>query len=256
MAPTESLREMFAMIELEMRRLRHDRTEIYTRAVQPILWLAVYGTVMSHVRDIPTGGIPYIDYITPGVLLQSTIFVSVFYGLTIVWERETGILKRLLVAPSSRYATVIGRAIASGVRATVQALIIFPVAILLGVKFISNPLYILAAFLMLFMISGGFAALSIFVASLMKTRERFMGIGQAMIMPLFFASNALYPISLMPPFLQSIAFVNPLTYAVDAVRGLMISGNVTNIFADFTAVIVFDILIFTAASISFRKIIE
>jgi len=68
MALTDSLREMFAMIELEMRRLKHDRTEIYTRAVQPILWLAVYGTVMSHVRDIPTGGIPYIDYITPGVL--------------------------------------------------------------------------------------------------------------------------------------------------------------------------------------------
>ena len=202
MAFNDSMREMFAMIELEMRRLRHDRTEIYTRAVQPILWLTVYGTVMSHVRDIPTNGIPYIDYITPGVLLQSTIFVSVFYGLTIVWERaETGILKRLLVAPASRYATVIGRAIASGVRAVVQALIIFPVAILLGVKFIPNPLYIIAAFLMLFLISGGFAALSIFVASLMKTRERFMGIGQAMIMPLFFASNALYPIEMMPPFL-------------------------------------------------------
>jgi len=256
MALEDSLREMFAMIELEMRRLRHDRTEIYTRAVQPVLWLAVYGTVMSHVRDIPTNGIPYIDYITPGVLLQSTIFVSVFYGLTIVWERETGILKRLLVAPASRYATVIGRAIASGVRAVVQALIIFPVAILLGVKFIANPIYILAAFLMLFMISGGFAALSILVASLMKTRERFMGIGQAMIMPLFFASNALYPIKLMPPFLQSIAILNPLTYAVDAVRGLMISGAVGNIALDFVAVIVFDIVIFTVASISFRRIIE
>ncbi|MDD1755007.1 MAG: ABC transporter permease, partial [Methanothrix sp.] len=137
-----------------------------------------------------------------------------------------------------------------------QALIIFPVAILLGVKFIPNPLYIIAAFLMLFMISGGFAALSIFVASLMKTRERFMGIGQALIMPLFFASNALYPISLMPPFLQSIASINPLTYAVDAVRGLMISGDVANVPADFAAVIVFDILIFAVASISFRKIIE
>ncbi|OPY53487.1 MAG: ABC-2 type transporter [Methanosaeta sp. PtaU1.Bin060] len=244
------------MIELEMRRLKHDRTEIYTRAIQPILWLAVYGSVMSHVRDIPTNGIPYIDYITPGVLLQSTIFVSVFYGLTLVWERETGILKRLLVAPASRYATVIGRALASGVRAVVQALIIFPVAMLLGVKFISDPVYIIAAFLMLFMISGGFAGLSIFVASLMKTRERFMGIGQAMIMPLFFASNALYPIKLMPPLLQSIAIVNPLTYAVDAVRGLMISGDVTNITLDFSAVIIFDLIIFAVASISFKKIIE
>ena len=206
--------------------------------------------------DIPTNGTPYIDYITPGVLLQSTIFVSVFYGLNIVWERETGILKRLLVAPASRYATVMGRAIASGVRAVFQALIIFPVALLLGVKFINNPLYIFAAFIILFLISGGFAAFSIFVASLMKTRERFMGIGQALIMPLFFASNALYPIKLMPPFLQAIAILNPITYAVDAVRGLMISGDVSNVAQDFMAVIIFDLLMFLVASISFKKIIE
>jgi ABC-2 type transport system permease protein len=252
----DSLREMFAMIELEMRRLRHDRTEIYTRAIQPILWLAVFGSVMSEVRGIPTGGIPYIDYITPGVLLQSTIFVSVFYGLTIVWERETGILKRLLVAPASRSATVIGRSIASGVRAVVQALIIFPVAILLGVKFVQNPIYIVAAFIVLFLVSGGFAAISIFVASLMKTRERFMGLGQALIMPLFFASNALYPIELMPPALQYVALVNPLTYAVDAVRGLLISGDLSNLAVDVAAILVFDVLIFAVASVSFKKIIE
>ncbi len=256
MTLNDSFREMLAMIELEMRRLRHDRTEIYTRAIQPILWLGVFGTVMSRVNAIPTGGISYIDFITPGVLLQSTIFVSVFYGLTIVWERETGILKRLLVAPASRYATVIGRSIASGVRAVVQALIIFPVAILLGVKFIANPLYILTAFLVLFLVSGGFAAISIFVASIMKTRERFMGLGQALIMPLFFASNALYPIDMMPPALQYVAVLNPLTYAVDAVRGLMISGDVSNLAIDMAAIALFDVVVFTVASLSFRKIIE
>jgi ABC-2 type transport system permease protein len=252
----DSLRGMLAMIELEMRRLKHDRTEIYTRAVQPILWLAVYGTVMSHVRAIPTDGIPYLDYITPGVLLQSTIFVSVFYGLTIVWERETGILKKLLVAPASRYATVIGRSIASGVRAIFQALIIVPIALLIGVRFVPNPLHFFAALLILFLISGGFAAISILVASLMKTRERFMGIGQALIMPLFFASNALYPIKLMPPVLQYFALFNPLTYAVDAVRGLIISGDVTNLLPDIAAIALFDAIMFAVASISFRKIIE
>jgi ABC-2 type transport system permease protein len=252
----DSLREMFAMIELELRRLRHDRTEIYTRAVQPILWLAVYGTVMSHVKAIPTDGIPYLDYITPGVLLQSTIFVSVFYGLTIVWERETGILKKLLVAPASRYATVIGRSIASGVRAIFQLMIIIPVALLIGVNFVPNPLYFLSAILIIFFVSGGFAATSILIASLMKTRERFMGIGQALIMPLFFVSNALYPIKLMPTVLQYFAIFNPLTYAVDAIRGLLISGDLTNLLSDIAAIAIFDAIIFAAASISFRKIIE
>jgi len=252
----DSLREMFAMIELELRRLRHDRTEMYTRAVQPILWLAVYGTVMGHIKAIPTEGIPYLDYITPGVLLQSTIFVSVFYGLTIVWERENGILKKLLVAPASRYATVIGRSIASGVRAIVQAFIIIPVAMLLGVRFVLNPLNFFMAFLILFIVSGGVAAISIFVASVMKTRERFMGIGQALIMPLFFVSNALYPIKLMPQILQYFAVFNPLTYAIDAVRGLVNTGDLTNLALDIAAIAIFDIIMFTVASISFRKIIE
>jgi ABC-2 type transport system permease protein len=166
--------------------------------VQPILWLGVFGTIMGRVNAIPTGGLPYIDYITPGVLLQSTIFVSVFYGLTIVWERETGILKRLLVAPTSIYATVIGRSVASGVRAVVQALI----------------------------------------------------------MPLFFASNALYPIDMMPSALQLFAVLNPLTYAVDAIRGLMISGELGNILVDVLAILVFDMVVFALASLSFRKIIE
>jgi ABC-2 type transport system permease protein len=251
-----SLREMLAMMELELRRLRHDRTEIYTRAIQPILWLVVYGTIMSSIRAIPTGGIPYLDFITPGVLLQSTVFVSVFYGLTIVWERDTGILKKLLVAPVPRYSTVIGKTIASGVRAIFQALVIAPVALLLGVKFVARPLNFLGAVVILFLVSGGFAAISILVASFMKTRERFMGIGQAIIMPLFFGSSALYPVKMMPSLLQRIAVLNPLTYAVDAVRGLMISGDVSHLAIDTAAIIVFDVLMFAAASVSFRKIIE
>jgi ABC-2 type transport system permease protein len=251
-----ALREMLAMVELELRRLRHDRTEIYTRAIQPILWLVVYGTIMSSTRAIPTEGVSYLAFITPGVLLQSTVFVSVFYGLTIVWERDTGILKKLLVAPVPRYATVVGKTIASGVRALFQALIIAPVALLLGVKFIPNPLNFLVALVVLFLVSGGFAAISILVASFMKTRERFMGIGQAIIMPLFFGSSALYPIKMMPALLQHFAVLNPMTYAVDAVRGLMISGDLSHLLRDIAAIVVFDALMFVAASISFRKIIE
>lgn len=250
------LRSMFAMIELEMRRLRHDRTELYSRAVQPILWIAVFGPIMGSVRVIPTGGIPYTDYITPGALIQSTTFISIFYGLTIVWERESGILKKLLVAPVSRYSIVIGRAMASGVRAIFQALIIIPVALLIGVRFIPSILNFILALLVIFLSSGGFAATSILVASFMKTRERFMGIGQALTMPLFFASNALYPVSIMPEIMQWIARFNPLSYVVDAVRSLIISGDLINLPADLAAIIIFDAIMFIIASTSFRRIIE
>jgi ABC-2 type transport system permease protein len=252
----DSLRNMLAMIELELRRLRHDRTELYTRAVQPILWIVVFGTVMGAVRAIPTGGISYISYITPGALIQSTVFVSIFYGLTIVWERDSGILKKLLATPASRYATVIGRSMAAGVRAVFQVLIVVPVALLIGVSFVPNVIYFVLAFLVIFLSSGGFAAISIFIASFMKTRERFMGIGQAITMPLFFLSNALYPISLMPSILQKISLVNPMSYVVDAVRGLTISGNLSNLGLDLLVIALFDVAMFVIASISFRRIIE
>jgi len=244
------------MIELELRRLKHDRTELYTRAIQPILWIVVYGTIMSSIAAIPTGGIPYTDFITPGILIQSTTFVSIFYGLTIVWERDSGILKKLLVTPASRYATVIGRSMASGVRAVFQALIIVPVALLVGVNFFPNIVYFVLALLIVFFASGGFAAISILIASFLKTRERFMGIGQAITFPLFFASNALYPVSIMPPILQEFSRFNPMSYIVDAVRGLMISGNLSNLPIDLLAIALFDTAMFVLASISFKRIVE
>jgi ABC-2 type transport system permease protein len=252
----ESFKNMLVMIELELRRLRHDRTEIYSRAVQPILWIVIYGPVMGSLRAIPTGGVPYTDFITPGVMIQTTTFVSIFYGLTIVWERDSGILKKLLVTPASRYSMVIGRSMASGVRAIFQALIILPIAFIIGVRFIPNPAYFILAFIAIFFASGGFAAISILVASFMKTRERFMGIGQAITMPLFFASNALYPLQLMPPILREFSTVNPLSYVVDAVRGLLITGDISNLILDLTAIALFDIVMFVLASISFRRIIE
>ncbi len=247
---------MLVMIELELRRIRHDRTEIYTRAVQPILWIVVYGTIMSSVRAIPTNGIPYIDYITPGVLVQSTTMISIFYGLIMVWERESGILKKLFVTPTSRYAIIIGRSMASGARALFQVFIVVPVALLIGVKFVINPLYFIVALLVIFFASGGFASISILTATFMKTRERFMGIGQAIIMPLFFASDALYPITMMPPAIRYFAIVNPLSYEVDAVRGLLISGDLTNLLLDIVAIGLFDVILFTLASANSRKIIE
>jgi ABC-2 type transport system permease protein len=250
------LGNVLVMMELELRRIRHDRTELYSRAIQPILWLAVFGPVMGALRAIPTGQVPYTDFITAGVLVQSITFVSIFYGLQIVWERDSGILKKLLVTPTSRYALVIGRSMASGVRAIFQMAIIFLVALLLGVTFVPNVLNLALAVVILFFASGGLAALSILITSLMKTRERVMGIGQAIIMPLFFASNALYPIAMMPPVLQYIAMGNPLSYIVDAVRSLTITGDLAMLPIDILAIAMFDVAVFILASISFRKVIQ
>lgn len=210
--------------ELELRKLRHDPTVLITRAVQPVLWLVVFGQVFSRVRGIPTGDVPYLAFMAPGVIAQSVLFVAIFYGITIIWERDLGILHKFLVSPTPHAALVLGKSLSAGVRGMSQAVIIFILAALLGVKLNWHPAALLGVIVIVFLSAALFATFSLVIACMVKNRERFMGIGQLMTMPLFFASNAIYPISLMPWWLQHVASANPLTYAVDGLRALMIVG--------------------------------
>ncbi len=214
--------------ELEMRKLRHDASEIITRAVQPVLWLLVFGEVFTQARAIPTGNLRYLDFMAPGILAQSVLFIAIFYGIAIIWERDLGIVHKFLASPTPRTALVCGKALSAGVRALSQAVIIYILAFLLGVGINWNPLSLLGVLLVVILSAGFFSTFSLIIACLVKTRERFMGIGQVLTMPLFFASNAIYPISIMPTWLQVISHVNPLTYEVDALRALMLTGGTSS----------------------------
>jgi len=210
--------------DLEARKLRHDPTELITRAVQPVLWLLVFGEVFTRTRAIPTGNVPYIDFMAPGILAQSVLFVAIFYGIAIIWERDLGIVHKFLASPTPRAALVLGKALSASVRAFVQAFIIYILAILLKVKMNFNILDLVGVLFMVLMGAALFSTFSLIIACLVKTRERFMGIGQLLTMPLFFASNSIYPISIMPVWLQVVAKVNPLSYEVDALRTMMLAG--------------------------------
>jgi ABC-2 type transport system permease protein len=218
-------RESLAIAEAEIRKLVRDPTEIFSRAVQPALWLVVFGQVFSRMRAIPTGELGYVEFMAPGVLAQSVLFSAIFFGIAVIWERDLGIIHKLLVTPASRTALVFGKAISAGLRGLSQAVIVYLLAAALGVRLriAPGPLVGVAGIVMLS--SALFATFSLIVACIVKTRERFMGIGQVLTMPLFFASNAIYPLSVMPGWLQVVARVNPLTYVVDALRGLMIRGG-------------------------------
>jgi ABC-2 type transport system permease protein len=217
--------DTFAVAELEARRLHHDSTELLTRAVQPALWLLIFGEVLSQVRAIPTGQISYIDFMTPGILAQSVLFIAIFYGIAVIWERDLGILHKLLVSPAPRSALVLGKALSAGERGLSQAAIIYLLAFILGVRINWTPVAVVSVLFVVIVGSALFSTFSLIVACLVRTRERFMGVGQLLTMPLFFASNAIYPISIMPGWLQAISQVNPLTYEVDALRVLMVVGG-------------------------------
>ena len=213
---------------MEVRKLTRDPTELITRAVQPALWLLIFGQVFTRIRAIPTGDLTYLDFMAPGVLAQGVLFAAIFYGIGVIWERDLGIVHKLLASPASRLSLVLGKAIAAAVRAVPQAVIIYLLAAVLGVRLALRPGALLAVLLLVALGSATFATFSLVVACVVKTRERFMGIGQVLTMPLFFASNAIYPIDMMPRWLQVVAKVNPLTYLVDGLRAMMILSGPTH----------------------------
>jgi ABC-2 type transport system permease protein len=232
--------QVFAVAGADVTKLRHDPMELLTRAVQPVLWLLLFGEVMAQVRGLSTEGLHYLDFLSAGVLAQSVLFVAIFYGISAIWERDLGVLHRYLVSPARRSALVIGKAISASVRGLSQALIVYLLALLIGVGIDLNPLHLIGVVAIIALGSGLFATLSLIIACIVKTRERFMGIGQVLTMPIFFASNAIYPLSLMPAWLRAVSQVNPLTYEVDALRDLMLINGVTQygLLTDFGLLIV------------------
>ncbi|PYP86627.1 MAG: multidrug ABC transporter permease [Candidatus Angelobacter sp. Gp1-AA117] len=182
-APAAFLRATLALADVEVRKLRRDPTELLTRAIQPALWLLIFGQVFAHLKSIPTGSLDYLSFMVPGILAQSVLFIAIFYGINV--------------------AGVIG-------------------FIILG--------------------SAVFSTFSLAVACIVKTRERFMGIGQVLTMPLFFASNAIYPIAGMPGWMRVVANVNPLSYQVDALRSLMVRGGQPVFGVGFDAIVLLLIL--------------
>jgi ABC-2 type transport system permease protein len=217
--------ETAAVADVELRKMLREPTELVSRAVQPVLWLTVFGQVMEQVRGIHSGPISYLAFITPGILAQSVLFSAIFYGIAVIWERDLGVVHKQLVSPAHRSALVLGKALAAGFRGLVQAGVIYALALAMQVPVRHDPLPMLAVLGIVVLGSALFSTFSLIIACIVKTRERFMGVGQVLTMPLFFASSAIYPLDLMPQWLRAIARVNPLTYLVDALRSLMLPAE-------------------------------
>ena len=247
-----------AVAEVELRKVLRDPVELFSRAVQPVLWLVIFGQVFSRVRGILTGDQSYLDYMSPGILAQSVLFSAIFYGIAVIWERDLGIIHKLLVSPASRGALVFGKAIAAGFRGIVQAAIIYLIAAALHISIRWEPLAMLGVLCAIMAGSAIFSSFSLIIACLVKTRERFMGIGQVLTMPLFFASNAIYPLEMMPGWLRAVARVNPLTYLVDALRGMMIRGgqHVHPLSVDFGVMALFFLLMAAIAARLYPTLVQ
>jgi len=222
------IEKTFVITEFELRKLRHDFTELITRALQPALWLLIFGEVFSRSGAMHTGSIPYLDFIAPGILAQSVLFVAIFYGINVIWERDLGIVQKFLASPTPRAALVLGKGFSAGIRSLSQTIIVYGLSLLLGVNLNWSPLALVNVLIIVILGATLFSTFSLIIACIVKTRERFMGVGQVLTMPLFFASNAIYPTAIMPNWLKTISHLNPLTYIVDALRTFMLAGSTSS----------------------------
>jgi len=244
------------ILEFEVRKIIHDPFELFVRMIQPILWLVVFGSVFNRYRIIDTGNLSYISFIAPGIIAQSILFTSIFYGIAITWDKDSGILAKLMATPTSRGSIVLGKGLSAGVRGIVQSAVIIVLAIPLGVTFDFTLINILGVIGIIILAATCFACLSIVFASLLRRRERFMGVIQLITMPLFFASNALYPLEAMPQILQDLTRINPLYYVVDGFRSLLITNNVTNVPLDFGALLLFTFFFILAGIWGLERLME
>ncbi|HUB56623.1 MAG TPA: ABC transporter permease [Mycobacterium sp.] len=242
----------FAIVELQ--KLQHDRTELVTRMVQPALWLLIFGTTFSRLHVINTGTLSYLAFLAPGIIAQSALFISIFYGIQIIWDRDAGILAKLMVTPAPASALITGKSFAAGVRSVAQVIGVLALAYLMGIGLTINPLRILGAMAVVMLGAAFFACLSMTLAGLVRSRDRLMGIGQAITMPLFFASNALYPVNVMPAWLHVLSRVNPLSYEVDALRAFLIGTPFDPV--DIAVLVVAGVLGIAAASTLLRRLVS
>jgi ABC-2 type transport system permease protein len=206
----------------ELLRFQADRLRIVSSLVQPVLFLLVLGTGLSRLagRSLPPG-VSFSTFIYPGVLCMSVLFTSLFSAGSIVWDREFGFLREMLVAPVSRSALVIGKCLGGATVATFQGLVILALAGLVHVPY--NPLLILTVIGELLLLSFTLTAFGVAVAARITQMQAFMALTQMLVMPLFFLSGALYPLNGLPTWLTVVTRFDPLTYIVAPMRHAVFS---------------------------------
>jgi len=227
-----------------------EKERIISSIVSPLLWLFVFGSGIG--ETVSSGDISYQAYIFPGILAMSVLFTSVFYGLYIIWDRRLDFLKEVLVAPISRSSIFLGKALGGVTDALFQALIL----LLIGALSITpiEPIRLLAALLILALVSFATAGLGLAIGANLRSEEGFVLVINFIMWPMFFFSGALFPISNLPAFLQPISRADPLTYGVDALRGILLGGGAFPLYTDIAALLAFALAMGAVGVVSFGNL--
>ncbi len=235
----------------EIRRFARARSRLVSTLAMPFFWLALAGVGLSSSFRLPGLGFNYMDFLAPGIIGMIILFTSIFAGISIIWERQFGFLKEILVAPVSRTSIVLGKTIGSATVALISGLIILLISILMGV--LQPSVGILASVAFMLLTSTCFVSIGLVIASRMRSMEGFQMIMSFLVMPIFFLSGALFPLGNTPQWMQVASFFDPLTYGVDGLRGSLVGVAAFPVWLDLASLAGFAACLILLATYLFRK---
>jgi ABC-2 type transport system permease protein len=236
----------------QFKRYIRSRSRIIGSLGQPILFLLAFGFGFGPTFQKAGQG-NYINFLAPGIIAMSILFTSIFNGIEIIWDRQFGFLKEMLVAPVSRFQIMIGRTLGGAIVAVIQGMIVFGISLFAGFK-VENFYVLPLALIFMILIATLFTALGTAIASLLTDMQGFQLIMNFLIMPLFFLSGALFPLKGLPIGLKIATYMDPLTYGVDGLRGILIGLNNFSLMTDLTVLGLSCLVLLAVGSYLFSKV--
>ncbi|MDE1860847.1 MAG: ABC transporter permease [Candidatus Micrarchaeota archaeon] len=242
---------IYVMWLRDMKRFLRAKSRIIGMLMMPLFFLLGLGLGLGGLIHLSTGG-TYFNFIVPGIVGMSLLFTSIFTGSAVLWDRQFGFLKEILVTPNSRASIVIGRIAGGGTTVVMQSFIVIAISMLIGFQINPSPIALLAVVFMI-LIATTFISLGLTLGSMISDFQGFQLVTSFFTMPLFFLSNSLFPASSLPSYVQDILFLNPLTYGVDGLRIALLGTGTFPIWVDLIAMLISSAIMISIAVYAFNR---
>ena len=250
------IKGIYALWYRETKVFLRERSRVISSIINPILWLLIIGGGLG--AAVSFSGINYQTFIFPGILIQTALFSSVFFGVYIVWDKKIDFMKEVLVAPMRRTSIFVGKILGGSTDTLLQVLILFVIGFIFMISGLMpglnlTPFSVLVSLGFLLVTTVGLVSIGLILGSQMESPEGFQLIISFLVFPLFFLSGALFPITNLPGWLAPLILANPVTYAVDGIRGVMMGISRFDLLFDFTIVCLFALVMILIGTYAFKK---
>ena len=249
---------VYVIVSREFKRFFRQKARLLGTIARPFLWLIIIGSGFTKLINVG-GDVTYSQFIVPGILGMTILFSSIFSTISVVWDREFGFLREMLVAPISRFTIIIGKIISGIMISLFQCILILSIAPLFGITITLNQFFMMI--ILMALVSLSITSFGLLIASFLTSLEGFSAIMNFIVLPMFFLSGALYPVKSLPLFLQYLSKINPLSYGIDSFKHVILNADVESVLStdfslavDISVVSVFSIIMIILTSFSFERI--